>query len=61
MLGVIPPRTHKAIKKFKKTLIDMEKNWPYFNSTIIAQPNENKGMYYQYLILFLQMNGSWNI
>ena len=33
-LGTAEALRYSSIKKFKKTLIDMEKNWPYFNSTM---------------------------
>ena len=33
-LGTAEPLRYSSIKKFKKTLTDMEKNWPYFNSTM---------------------------
>ena len=33
-LGTAEALRYSSIKTFKKTLIDMEKNWPYFNSTM---------------------------
>ena len=33
-LGTAEALRYSSMKKFKKTLIDMEKNWPYFNSTM---------------------------
>ena len=33
-LGTAEALRYSSIKKFKKTLIDMEKNWPFFNSTM---------------------------
>ena len=33
-LGTAEALRYSSIKKFKKTLTDMEKNWPYFNSTM---------------------------
>jgi phosphoenolpyruvate carboxylase len=33
-LGTPEALRYSSIKKFKKTLIDMEKNWPFFNSTM---------------------------
>ena len=33
-LGTAEALRYSSIKNFKKTLIDMEKNWPYFNSTM---------------------------
>ena len=33
-LGTAEALRYSSIKTFKKTLTDMEKNWPYFNSTM---------------------------
>ncbi len=33
-LGTAEALRYSSIKKFRKTLTDMEKNWPYFNSTM---------------------------
>ena len=33
-LGTAEALRYSSIKKFKRTLTDMEKNWPYFNSTM---------------------------
>ncbi len=33
-LGTAEALRYSSIKKFRNTLIDMEKNWPYFNSTM---------------------------
>jgi len=33
-LGTAEALRYSSIKKFRKTLIDMEKNWPFFNSTM---------------------------
>ena len=33
-LGTAEALRYSSIKTFKKTLIDMERNWPYFNSTM---------------------------
>jgi len=33
-LGTAEALRYSSIRKFKKTLIDMEKNWPFFNSTM---------------------------
>ena len=33
-LGTAEALRYSSIKEFKKTLTDMEKNWPYFNSTM---------------------------
>ena len=33
-LGTTEALKYSSIKKFKKTLYDMEKNWPFFNSTM---------------------------
>ncbi len=33
-LGTAEALRYSSIKKFKKTLIDMERNWPFFNSTM---------------------------
>ena len=33
-LGTAEALRYSSIKKYKKTLTDMEKNWPFFNSTM---------------------------
>ena len=34
-LGTAEALRYSSIKKYKKTLTDMEKNWPFFNSTMV--------------------------
>ncbi len=55
-LGIAEALRYSYIKKFRKTLIDMEKNWPFFNSMLDildmviskVDPNVSK-IYEQYL------------
>ena len=55
-LGTAEALRYSYIKKFRKTLFDMEKNWPFFNSmldildTVISKVDPNISKIYEYYL-----------